>query len=640
MRAYIRLVLFIGILSMSSNIPLAAQACGCVGCPATIPITNNSFTLDYVVQGLTNDDLSDPSQCVASVNLNFLHNRVQNLVIELISPDGQRIPLVGPYQAFSGSLGGTIGSSWDVDFVRCFPDDVAVPHPGTMEVWNNIDPAWNGFGTAFTGSYYPSENNCLSAFNTGSANGTWQLHVENFEFPPPAGDGSLVDFSIEFCDETGRNCCGADAGLGIGAPPLDACLEDRGFLFFEDVEVNYDEGTPPDTTQYGYLFLVFRDGLLIEVFEDDIDLRDYPAGQYLIYGFSYLLADQAVVDDLTELGTSFSEIQSGSNTICADLTNDDNRFNVTISPPSEERIEFTPICPNDSVFVAGEWRTITDTIVEFIPANDPAADCDIQVTHILELLTAQTDTIQSNICDGSTFDFDGQSLTAAGTYNATFTDENGCDSLVVLELTIENIIRDTLNPQTICFGETLDFNGQTLSESGIYQADLQSESGCDSIVVLELTVADDVRDTLTEQICFGQTFEFDGQQLTDAGTYQADLQSESGCDSIVVLELTVADELRDTLTEQICSGQTFEFDGQQLTDAGTYQADLQSESDCDSIVILELTVADELRDTLIEQICFGQTFEFDGQQLTDAGTYQADLQTSSGCDSIVVLELT
>ncbi|MEM1328654.1 MAG: gliding motility-associated C-terminal domain-containing protein, partial [Bacteroidota bacterium] len=249
------------------------------------------------------------------------------------------------------------------------------------------------------------------------------------------------------------------------------------------------------------------------------------------------------------------------------------------------------------------------------------------------------DTLMEQICFGQIFEFDGQQLTDAGTYQADLQSESGCDSIVVLELTVADEVRDTLTEQ-ICFGQTFEFDGQQLTDAGTYQADLQSESGCDSIVVLELTVADEVRDTLTEQICFGQTFEFNGQQLTDAGTYQADLPSERGCDSIVVLELTVADQITQNLSESICSGSEFDFNGQLLAAAGTYSDTLQTNSGCDSIIILELTIDDQITQNLSESICSGSEFDFNGQLLTAAGTYSDTLQTSSGCDSIVILELT
>lgn len=42
--------------------------------------------------------------------------------------------------------------------------------------------------------------------------------------------------------------------------------------------------------------------------------------------------------------------------------------------------------------------------------------------------------VEAPLCDGSTYVFNGQTLTTPGTYTATFTSSSGCDSTVVLEL--------------------------------------------------------------------------------------------------------------------------------------------------------------------------------------------------------------
>lgn len=44
------------------------------------------------------------------------------------------------------------------------------------------------------------------------------------------------------------------------------------------------------------------------------------------------------------------------------------------------------------------------------------------------------------------------------------------------------------NPQTICAGMSYAFNNQTYSTSGVYNNTLQAQSGCDSVVITQLTV--------------------------------------------------------------------------------------------------------------------------------------------------------
>ena len=66
-------------------------------------------------------------------------------------------------------------------------------------------------------------------------------------------------------------------------------------------------------------------------------------------------------------------------------------------------------------------------------------------------------------------------------------DALGCDSVVTLNLTINNaIVGDTTNT-TVC--DSLIWYGNSYSSTGVYNDTLQTTSGCDSIVTLNLTVS-------------------------------------------------------------------------------------------------------------------------------------------------------
>ncbi|MEN0046278.1 MAG: gliding motility-associated C-terminal domain-containing protein, partial [Bacteroidota bacterium] len=189
----------------------------------------------------------------------------------------------------------------------------------------------------------------------------------------------------------------------------------------------------------------------------------------------------------------------------------------------------------------------------------------------------------------------------------------GCDSIVILELTVDDIIENNID-QSICSGETFPFGNQDLSVSGTYRDTLQTPSGCDSIVILELTVDDIIENTIPQSICSGETFPFGNQDLSVSGTYRDTLQTPSGCDSIVILELTVDDIIENNIDQSICSGETFPFGNQDLSVSGTYRDTLQTPSGCDSIVILELTVDNLTARILSESNTIG--CEFQDLQLT------------------------
>jgi hypothetical protein len=83
--------------------------------------------------------------------------------------------------------------------------------------------------------------------------------------------------------------------------------------------------------------------------------------------------------------------------------------------------------------------------------------------------------------------FNGINRTSAGTYLDTFTNYTGCDSIVTLNLTIRPTSTGTINT-SICSGQSYLFNGINRTSAGTYLDTFTNYTGCDSIVTLNLTI--------------------------------------------------------------------------------------------------------------------------------------------------------
>jgi len=111
--------------------------------------------------------------------------------------------------------------------------------------------------------------------------------------------------------------------------------------------------------------------------------------------------------------------------------------------------------------------------------------CSAQDVIVVSVLQPDTTSSNLSLCVGSSFSFYGQTITSAGTYQTTLSNQLGCDSLVYLNVTME---ADTSYvSMTICSDSTLAFNGLNLSNSGVYTVHLSNQNGCDSLVVLTLS---------------------------------------------------------------------------------------------------------------------------------------------------------
>jgi hypothetical protein len=151
---------------------------------------------------------------------------------------------------------------------------------------------------------------------------------------------------------------------------------------------------------------------------------------------------------------------------------------------------------------------------------------------------AYSETDFASICEGASYTFGSQTLTQAGEYTEVFSSVWGCDSTVVLTLTVYPTYNET-ESAFICNGESYIFGSQTLTESGEYTEVFNSINGCDSTVVLTLTVHPTYSETDFASICNGDTYTFGSQTLTQPGVYTETFSSVWGCDSVVEFTLEV-----------------------------------------------------------------------------------------------------
>lgn len=89
----------------------------------------------------------------------------------------------------------------------------------------------------------------------------------------------------------------------------------------------------------------------------------------------------------------------------------------------------------------------------------------------------------------------------------------------------------------------------------------------------------------------------------------------------------------------ICQGETYLFNGQELSQSGTYTDTLVSASNTDSIVNLHLNVHPTYLFELDTVICEGSSLAFGGATYTESGEYEQAHTTAFGCDSTYLLRL-
>lgn len=286
-------------------------------------------------------------------------------------------------------------------------------------------------------------------------------------------------------------------------------------------------------------------------------------------------------------------------------------------------------------------------------------------------------TLRDTINQGDTYIKNGFSIIGSETgekeYQQDLVNKQGCDSIVTLYLTvlapIECNATDTILTETICEGESYSFGGDTYSREGTYSKKYtkicQDGQTADSTVYLKLSVLASSQTSLFDSVAIGENYNKYGFNITASNEINIEyhtqkLQAANGCDSIVTLKLKVVEKTGsnpvqgcvaiDTIIyENICEGETFPFDEDQLTKEGDYTKTFtricSDGQNADSTVTIRLAVIKPKTETLNDHVFIGHPYRFNGFNIDGSdsvGTFQhiLRLQSHEGCDSIVTLNLT
>jgi hypothetical protein len=243
---------------------------------------------------------------------------------------------------------------------------------------------------------------------------------------------------------------------------------------------------------------------------------------YLFYGCSGIIGTLTIPNSVTSIGNyAFQN--------CSGLTE------ITI-------LAVTPPYLGNTCFGNVPTTILVHVPCESVSAYQSATDCSYFTNY-----TGFTDTtfINASICYGETYTQNGFNENTAGQYTRTEQNVNGCDSTITLNLTVYPQVQTNTINVAICYGETYNLNGFNENTAGQYTRTEQNVNGCDSTITLNLVVNPVYNDTINAEITEGETYNLNGFNESTAGTYTQTLQSVNGCDSIVVLNLSVTNSLND-----------------------------------------------------------------------------------------------
>ncbi|MCT4580600.1 MAG: T9SS type A sorting domain-containing protein [Flavobacteriales bacterium] len=299
----------------------------------------------------------------------------------------------------------------------------------------------------------------------------------------------------------------------------------------------------------------------------------------------------------------------------------------------------TQIACNSYTWIDGNTYNSSNNTATHTILGGAANGCDSIVTLNLTINHSTSGVDTQTACDSYTW-IDGNTYTSSNnSATHTLTNSVGCDSVVTLNLTVNYATTGT-DTQIACDSYTwIDGNTYTSSNNSATHT-LTNSVGCDSVVTLNLTINNTTTGIDTQIACDSYTW-IDGNTYTSSNnTATHTLTNSFGCDSVVTLNLTINNTTTGIDTQIACDSYTW-IDGNTYTSSNnTATHTLTNSLGCDSVVTLNLTVNHATTGTDTQTACDVFTW-IDGNTYTSSNnTATHTLTNSSGCDSVVTLNLT
>ena len=232
----------------------------------------------------------------------------------------------------------------------------------------------------------------------------------------------------------------------------------------------------------------------------------------------------------------------------------------------------------------------------------------------------------------------------ASTYTVEGTDTNGCVKTATKTLTV-NVPQPVTTQHTAC--ESYEWHDSTYTISGIYTYGHTDAHGCMQVDTLKLTINYGTHNSDAVSECnqftwnapSGMTYTVDSTSVL-VDHYNNDVN----CPSADTLHVIIRNSPIKTVYDTVCQHEVYIFRGVSInTDSAgvfTYEKydGRDSETDCDSLQRLILTVNPVYNDTLDATVC--DEYVWDNSVYDSTGIYTRTFSSQSGCDSIVTIRLT
>ena len=290
----------------------------------------------------------------------------------------------------------------------------------------------------------------------------------------------------------------------------------------------------------------------------------------------------------------------------------------------------TQVACNTYQWIDGNTYTTSNNTATFLTTNTNG--CDSLISLNITINNSTSSFLSDNNCISYQWPLNNQTYTNSGIYTYLSVNAAGCTNTDTLDLTINNPNAGAGSVNSCFF---YNWNGNTYNTSGIYTDTLANIFGCDSIATLNLSISDTSYQMFAETECISYLWPITNTLYTNSGTYIQSSFNANGCTHIDSLILTINNPTASYDTVFNCD--SYSWNGITFNSSGDYNFNLINSLGCDSIANLNLTISNSTSSSFSISKC--DSYFWEGINYNMSGTYMRTLNTINGCDSIVTLSL-
>ncbi len=239
--------------------------------------------------------------------------------------------------------------------------------------------------------------------------------------------------------------------------------------------------------------------------------------------------------------------------------------------------------------------------------------------------------------DRHTNDFFGSSVALSSTLMMTGArgndtdqnDENPLSNSGAVYVFTTCLPNNTDFPMEICYGDSVLIGENYQSVTGDYIVATMDSLGCVSTITYQLTVTQSTTTQVEMEACEGETITVEGQEYTTSTSFL--VLGAGMCPDSTFYNLVFHPTENQTIDYNICAGDSVLVLGQYYNDDTTITVEDTTAFGCPSTTIHQVNLIVVEDQTVTDELCEGETIVIGGETISTEGTYE-EVVDNSGCE--------